>query len=118
MHSALSFEGAMVFVCDEFPEHGGTSPQALGGSPVTIHLQVSDADAIFNQAVAAGCTVKMPLADMFWGDRYGCVSDPYGHQWSVGTTIREVPPEELKAIIASFGDGACGSDEACATADK
>lgn len=102
MHAALSFGGHMVFVVDEFPEHGGKSPQTLGGTPVTIHMQVSDCDAVFQRAVEAGCLVKMPLEEMFWGDRYGLVEDPFGHQWSIATTVREVTHEEIEKVMADF----------------
>jgi PhnB protein len=102
LHGALDFNGAPVYLADEFPEHGGQSPQMLGGSPVTIHLQVSDCDAVFNKATDAGCTVLMPLEDMFWGDRYGIVSDPYGHKWSIATTVREVSPAEMDKAVAAF----------------
>ena len=107
MHAALSVNGATVFLTDEFPEFGGHSPQSLGGSPVTLHLQVSDCDAVFQRAVDAGCEVQMPLQDMFWGDRYGQVADPYGHKWSIATTVRQVSPEELQQAIANMPAG-CG----------
>lgn len=102
MHGCLMFGGQMVFMADEFPEHGGSSPASLGGTPVTIHLHVDNADALFSRAVEAGCQVRMPLTDMFWGDRYGVVIDPYGHSWSIAHTIREVSPEELSQIIGSM----------------
>jgi uncharacterized glyoxalase superfamily protein PhnB len=102
LHAALTFGGSAVYLSDELPEHGGQSPQSLGGSPVTIHLQVSDCDAVFNNAVAAGCTVAMPLEDMFWGDRYGVVTDPYGHKWSIATTVRTVSPEEMEQAVSAF----------------
>ncbi|HSI36739.1 MAG: VOC family protein [Phycisphaerae bacterium] len=102
MHSAINIRGATVFVVDEFPDCGGKSPQALGGTPVTLHLQVPDVDATFKRAVDAGATVRMPVADMFWGDRYGIVIDPFGHQWSVATTIRKVSAEELQAAAAQM----------------
>jgi PhnB protein len=105
MHGALSIRGATFFLVDEFPEHGGQSPQGLGGSPVTLHLQVPDCDAVFERAVEAGCTVVMPLDEMFWGDRYGMLKDPFGHKWSVATTVRQVSPEELQQAMASFSGG-------------
>jgi PhnB protein len=111
MHSALSFGGPMVYVVDEFPEHGGKSPEALGGTPVTIHLQVADCDKVFQRAVDAGCTAIMPLQEMFWGDKYGLLKDPYGHQWSVATTVRQVSPEELDKVAASMAEGNCGPGE-------
>ena len=95
MHAQMTIDGAPFFLVDEFPEFGGQSPQSLGGSPVTIHLAVPDCDAVFQRAVDAGCEVKMPLADMFWGDRYGIVEDPYGHKWSIATTQRQVSREEI-----------------------
>jgi uncharacterized glyoxalase superfamily protein PhnB len=70
-------------------------PKSLKGSPVTIHLYVDDADAFVARAVAAGATVRMPLADMFWGDRYGVIEDPFGHHWAVATPQRVVTAEEL-----------------------
>jgi uncharacterized glyoxalase superfamily protein PhnB len=102
LHAALGFAGSAVYLGDEFPEHGGQSPHSLGGSPVTIHLQVSDCDAVFNTAVATGCTVAMPLEDMFWGDRYGVITDPYGHKWSIATTVRNVSPEEMERAVSAF----------------
>jgi PhnB protein len=102
MHASLNIDGATFFVVDEFPEQGGKSPQALGGSPVMLSLHVPDCDALWNRAVAAGCEIRMPLQDMFWGDRWGLLVDPYGHQWSIATTIREVSPEELQQAMASM----------------
>ncbi len=99
MHAAITINDAPVYVVEEFPEWGGTSPQALGGTPVTIHLTVADCDAVFARAVEAGCTVAMPLDDMFWGDRYGIVTDPYGHKWSISTPKFVPIPDELQAAI-------------------
>lgn len=106
MHATLSIDGAQLFLVDEFPEQGGKSPASLGGTPVMLALNVPDCDAVFQRAVDAGCEVRMPLADMFWGDRWGLLADPYGHQWSVATTLRQVSPEELQQAMA--GVGACG----------
>jgi PhnB protein len=99
MHAALRVNGATLMLCDDFPEFRDgkrSTPEALGGSPVVLHLQVKDADASFNQAVAAGAKVAMPLADQFWGDRYGQVIDPFGHTWSIGAPVRKVSEEELR----------------------
>lgn len=87
MHAHLHVNGASLMLHDEFPEYVSEA-EADGGSPrgVTLHLQVDDADAWFARAVAAGATVSMPLADMFWGDRYGQVKDPFGHKWSIAST--------------------------------
>ena len=84
---------------DEFPEWGALGPKALKGSPVTIHLYVDDADAFAKRAAAAGAKITMPVAEMFWGDRYGKLEDPFGHQWSVGTHVRDVSPEEMQRAM-------------------
>jgi PhnB protein len=106
MHSNLSILGGTLLLNDDFPEFMGgkrSTPEAFGGSPIVLHLQVEDADAIYNQAVAAGAQVKMPLADQFWGDRYGQIVDPFGLTWSIGAKIREVSSEELdQAAKAQF----------------
>jgi PhnB protein len=99
MHAALLINGSTLMLCDDFPEFRGgkrSTPEALGGSPVVLHLQVKDADAAFNQATAAGAKVAMPLADQFWGDRYGQITDPFGHTWSIGAKVRNVTEEEVK----------------------
>src|SRR5690349_24747921 len=99
IHAALHINGSMVMLNDDFPEmSGGTSmtPKALGGSPVTIHLVVTDVDKQFQQAIDAGATVVMPVEDQFWGDRYGILSDPFGHQWSMGQPVREVSIDEIE----------------------
>ena len=75
----------------------------LKGSPVTIHLYVENADAVFEQAVRAGAKVTMPPDEMFWGDRYGKLEDPFGHQWSVGTHLRDVSPEEMQTAMEQMG---------------
>lgn len=105
MHAALTIGGAMFFLAEECPEFGSRSPQGLGGTPVVLNLHVKDCDAVFGRAAAAGCTVRMPLQDMFWGDRYGVLTDPYGHAWSVATTVREVSQEELEKGAAACGSG-------------
>lgn len=97
MHGSVRIGDSMVMLVDEVPEWGTLGPKALKGSPVTIHLMVDDVDAIFAQAVDAGATVKMPVADMFWGDRYGLVVDPFGHVWSIATHVRDMTPDEIEA---------------------
>lgn len=88
-HVELKIGDSFLFLNDEFPEMGGISATTLGGTPVTIHLTVDDVDAWFERAVRAGATVTMPLADMFWGDRYGKVVDPFGYQWSLSSPIAD-----------------------------
>lgn len=108
MHSELKFGDSTIMICDVFP--GIPSPE--NGSPVTIHLYVEDCDKVFNQAVEAGASVEMPPADMFWGDRYAKMKDPYGHSWSVATHIADPSPEEMmKAAAEMFGDGTCDQAE-------
>ena len=87
---------------DEMLEYGAKSPKSLGGSAVTLHLYVDDVDAAFARAVAAGAKVTMPLADQFWGDRYGQLEDPFGHKWSIATHKRDVTPEEMKKAMAQM----------------
>ena len=95
MHAMVRIGDSMLMLVDEFPEMHVSGPQALGGSPVTIHLSVADADAAFRRATAAGATVRMPVTDMFWGARYGMVQDPSGHQWSIATQVRNLTPEQI-----------------------
>ena len=108
IHAALQINGATVMLNDDFPEMSGgksMTPIALGGTPVTIHLTVTDVDAKFQQAIDAGATVVMALEDQFWGDRYGVLRDPFGHQWSMGQPVREVSPEEIMAFASGGGGG-------------
>jgi uncharacterized glyoxalase superfamily protein PhnB len=95
MHAELTIEGSRVMLADDNPAMGPPrSPAALGGSSVTLHLYVADADAAIARAEKAGATVTMPAADMFWGDRYGTVKDPFGHDWGIATHVRDLSPEE------------------------
>jgi uncharacterized glyoxalase superfamily protein PhnB len=106
MHARLRINGAPIFLVDENPQWGTLSPKSLNGSPVTIHLQVADADALFDRAVKAGATARMPVADMFWGDRYGIVVDPFGHYWSIATHVRDMTQDEIReAMNEAFKDG-------------
>ena len=85
----------MLMLVDAFEDFGARGPKALGGSPVTLHFYTSDADAVFQRALDAGCTVAIPIADMFWGDRFGTITDPYGHLWAISTHVEDIPPEEM-----------------------
>jgi len=95
MHAMIRIEGSAVMLVDEMPEWGALGPKSLKGSPVTIHLYVEDVDAFVKRAVGAGAKITMPLDDMFWGDRYCKLEDPFGHHWSVATHKRDVSPEEM-----------------------
>jgi PhnB protein len=100
MHALINIGDSMVMLVDEYPEYGSLGPKARNGTSVTLHMYVEDADKQFKQALDAGCTVQMPLDDMFWGDRYGVVQDPFGHMWSIATHIRDASPEEIMAGAA------------------
>ena len=94
-HAMLRIGDSPLFLADEYPDYGSFGPLSLKGSPVTIHLSVPNVDQVWERAVAAGATVRMALADQFWGDRYGQLDDPFGHRWSLATHIRDVSPEEM-----------------------
>ena len=108
MHASIRIGDSMIMLVDEMPEWDCLGPNARGGSPVTIHLQVADSDALFAQAINAGATVKMPISDAFWGDRYGIVTDPFGHNWSIATHVRDVSPEEM---MKASHEMSCGGDK-------
>src|SRR2546428_14067529 len=95
IHAMIRIGDSAIMLVDEFPEWGIFGPSS-GRSPVTLHLYVPDVDAFVDRAVKAGAKVTMPLQDMFWGDRYGKLEDPFGHSWSVGTHVRDVSPEEME----------------------
>ena len=96
VNAMIRIGNSALMVMDEYPEMKSFGPKSLNGSPVTIHLQVENTDSVVAKAVSAGATVTMPAADMFWGDRYAMLSDPFGHLWSVATHIRDVDPEEMR----------------------
>lgn len=100
MHAMVRIGDSPLMLVDESPSWGIQGPKALKGSPVTIHLMADDVDAAVEQAVAAGAKVTMPVQDMFWGDRYGQLEDPFGHHWSVATHVRDVTHEEMQKAMA------------------
>jgi PhnB protein len=101
MHASVAINGACVMLVDEMREWGALSPKSLKGTPVTVHLNVDDVDAVFKRAVKAGATPIMPVADMFWGDRYGVIEDPFGHRWSIATHLRDMTPKEIEKAMRS-----------------
>ena len=103
MHACIRIGDCELMLVDEFPEHGVLGPKALKGSPVTIHHFVEDVDAAVARAVAAGARITMPIADMFWGDRYAQLEDPFGHRWSVATHQRDLTPEEIQQELGRMG---------------
>ena len=102
MHACLAIHGSHIFLSDEFPDFGNLSPKSLNGTPVSIHVFVDDADAAIAKAAAAGAEVIMPAADMFWGDRFGMVTDPFGHKWSFAKHLRDMTAEEIHAAMAKM----------------
>lgn len=99
-HAMIRIGDSMVMMADEFPEWESRGPLSIGGTPVTLHLSVPNVDEVFERAVNAGAKVRMPVADMFWGDRYGVVEDPFGHRWSIATHIRDMTPQEMQEAMA------------------
>ena len=107
MHVRLLINGGLIMLADDFSaDRGGPSmtPAKLGGSPIVLALQVEDARSFWDKAVAGGATVTMPLADMFWGDRYGQFTDPYGHRWSVSQTLKVMSDEEMQGAAQAALD--------------
>jgi PhnB protein len=96
LHGAIRIGDSTVMLVDEFPDWGALGPKSLKGSPVAMHIYVEDVDAFVAHATAAGAKVTMPLQDMFWGDRYCKLEDPFGHQWSVATHVRDVSRDEMQ----------------------
>ena len=106
MHATLKIGDSVLMLNDEFPEWGALGPPSTGASGVIIHMYLENVDAAFQRVVSAGATVKMPLGDAFWGDRYGAVVDPFGHTWSLASKVRDVSKDELdKASQDMFGRG-------------
>lgn len=95
MHAQLTIGDSHIMLVDDFPDMGCFGPKHYQGTPVTLHLYVPDVDASYQQAIDAGATAKMPPADMFWGDRYGVLVDPFGHSWSLATHKRDLTPEQM-----------------------
>jgi uncharacterized glyoxalase superfamily protein PhnB len=112
LHASLRIGNSILMLTEECVPMGARDPRGLGGSPVTLHLAVEDVDAAFARAVAAGVTVFMPVAERFWGARYGVFTDPYGPSWSVATQVKELTPAEIEAGLRE----ACAAQPAPAAA--
>jgi len=107
-HAELEIGDSLVMLSDSFPQSSTRSPKELGGTSASVFMYVEDVDAVVKQAVDAGATVTMEVADQFWGDRFGSVQDPFGHLWSISTHVEDVPPEEMaeraKAAMAAMSN--------------
>ena len=101
-HAEIKIGNALVMLSDEYPEHGHRSPQSLGGSPVSLHLYVADADAVARRAVAAGAKVLRPVADQFYGERSGQLEDPFGHRWVISTRTEDLSAAEIERRYAEY----------------
>ncbi len=101
-HAEIRIGRALIMLADEHPEYGHRSPQSLGGTPVTLHLYVADADAIVSRAYDAGAKILQPVKDEFYGDRAGKLEDPFGHVWVIATRKENVSPEEAQKRFAAF----------------
>lgn len=102
-HAELKIGDSKIMLCDEFHKVGACSPKAYGGSPVGIHLYTKDVDSVVKRAVAAGAKLTRAVEDMFYGDRSGAITDPYGHSWYISTHIENVSPAQMKKRLAEFG---------------
>ena len=94
-HAELVIGDSVVMLSDVFPQFTTRSPKELGGTTASVMMYVEDVDATVEQAVGAGATIEREIEDMFWGDRFGAVQDPFGHIWSIATHVEDVPPEEM-----------------------
>jgi PhnB protein len=100
MSVQLQIGNSVLHLADEFPEMAVLAPPSIGGTPVVLALDVTDAEAVFARAVAAGAEVRQPLTEMFWGDLHGQLEDPFGHRWNIGQHVRDVPHDEVVAAAA------------------
>ncbi len=102
-HAELEIGDSLIMLADEYPDMDAHGPKTVGGTPVTLHVYVEDADAVFERAVGAGAKALRPVEDKFYGDRSGEFEDPFGHRWSVATHVEDVPPDEMEKRMAAAG---------------
>jgi len=110
MHAQIKIGDSHIMLVDDYPEWGSFGPQHLKGTPVYLHLYVPDVDKAYQQAIDAGASAKMAPADMFWGDRYGVLVDPFGHCWSLATHKRDLTPQQIQEEMAKH-PMECGKPE-------
>ena len=104
MQVELRFGDSAVMLADEFPEMGVLAPPSIGGTATVLHFSTDDADAVWQRALDGGAEVRQPLQDVFWGERYGQITDPFGHRWGIAQHLRDVPREELaRGVWEAFG---------------
>jgi uncharacterized glyoxalase superfamily protein PhnB len=114
MHAQMRIGDSVFMLADDFPDYGSVGPLALKNTPVYIHLYVEDVDTLYAQAVEAGAKPIMRVADMFWGDRYGQLEDPFGHRWSIATHKRDMTPEQMREEMQksmAMGQGCEGAQQ-------
>jgi PhnB protein len=108
-HAEIEIGDSLVMLSDAFPQSTTKAPTELGGTTAGVFLYVEDVDAVVKKAVDTGATVTMEVADQFWGDRFGSITDPFGHSWSIATHVEDVPPEEMaeraKTAMAAMASG-------------
>ena len=118
MHAQVRIGDSLLMLADAFPEYGSAGPLALNNTPVYLHLYVDDVDSAYARAVEAGAKPLMPPADMFWGDRYGQVEDPFGHRWSLATHQRDMTPEQMMEEMGRTMGGMNGMGQDCGGAQS
>ena len=102
MHAEIRIGDSVIMLGEESPQWGALSPMSTNGNSSSLHLYVDDADTVFERALGAGAKVRQPLEDAFWGDRYGKVTDPFGHDWGIATHVKDVTPEEMRAAADAW----------------
>ena len=108
MHAMIQIGNSIIMLADEFPDIGSVGPSTLGGTPFVLHIYTDNADKLYKRAIDSGAISIMPVADMFWGDRYGQIQDPFGHRWAIATHTKDISPKEMEDAAKKFFDkGTC-----------
>lgn len=111
MHAELKIGDSIFMLSEEFPEMGCHGPEKFGGSPTSLYLYVDNVDTSYSRAVNAGATPVVPVCDMFWGDRFGQIADPFGHKWSLATHVKDMTPEEMKKAQEAWQKEMCATSK-------